>query len=164
MKKFLCIFLSFLMLFSFVACNEDTTIGDSSSTTSDLLDNVATTAATTDVEEEATNKCDFYAGYARAKITPTEFPALTGQDSYAYRVLEDIYATCVAFSDTGGTGRCRAGRFSPSEAHPRFRHHSTPEAGGVEPRDRIIPDGGAWGLHRSRCNLRNADRNSRGCD
>lgn len=90
------------MLFSFVACDEDTTIGDSSSTTSDLLDNVATTAATTDAEE-ATNKCDFYAGYARAKITPTEFPALTGQESYAYRVLEDIYATCVAFSDNNTT-------------------------------------------------------------
>ena len=103
MKRFLCIFLSFLMLFSFVACNEDTTIGDSSSTTSDLLDNVATTAATTDVEEEATNKCDFYAGYARAKITPTEFPVCTGQGSHAYRVLEDIYATCVAFSDNKTT-------------------------------------------------------------
>ena len=103
MRRFLSLLLAFVMLLAFVACNEDTTGGEASTTSSDLIENIATTSVTTEGEEEATNKCDFYAGYAREKITPTELPAFLGQGSYAHRVLEDIYATCVAFSDNKTT-------------------------------------------------------------
>ena len=103
MRRFLTLLICFSMLFTFVACNADIPSGEPSGTTSELLDSVATTAATTAGSGEATNKCDFYAGYARADITPTKFPVyLTGGTS-ATSVLEKIYGTCVAFSDNETT-------------------------------------------------------------
>jgi hypothetical protein len=46
----------------------------------------------------------FYAGYARADITPTEYPIFMGQGTDALNAIEEIYGTCVAFSD----GKTRA--------------------------------------------------------
>ena len=99
LKRFLALTLCFLILVTFVACNDDTTGGEPALSTSALLDNIATTAATTGVLEEATNKCDFYAGYARADITPTKFPVYLAGGTSATSVLEKIYGSCVAFSD-----------------------------------------------------------------
>lgn len=102
MRRFLTLIICFSMLFTFVACNADIPSGEPSGTTSELLDSGATTAATTDADE-ATNKCDFYAGYARADISPTKFPVYMSGGTDATKVLEKIYATCVAFSDNETT-------------------------------------------------------------
>ena len=74
MKRFICVVITFAMMFVFVACNSDEYNIESSVTTADVLESSATTAAQSLINSEATNKCDFYAGYARADITPTKFP------------------------------------------------------------------------------------------
>lgn len=99
MRRFLTLIICLVMLFTFVACNGDEPNTDTSATTTEALDSAVTTDTQSATQEEATNKCDFYAGYARADITPTKFPVYLAGGTSATSVLEKIYGSCVAFSD-----------------------------------------------------------------
>ena len=77
------------MLFSIVACDGGN--NNDIPSTSDKENN--------SVENPPDEEVPFYAGYARADITPTQFPIKLQMGTEATKVLNPIYASCVAFYD-----------------------------------------------------------------
>lgn len=93
MKKILCMLLVFAMLVSFAACeNGGEDIGD---TKAPELTSTPTLAADEDADYE------FYAGFSRKSINPTEYPILVNYGVSAQRTRKDeeLCATSVAVSD-----------------------------------------------------------------
>ena len=105
MKRFLTLFLALALIFSTIACSGEQNMKDNSQTTSATANGTqlpthtaATTTEATSTEPSAPNAPpSFYAGYARADITPT-FPVPLN-DSISTGVGDKIYVTVVAVSD-----------------------------------------------------------------
>ena len=95
MKKISIIILVIAILCSFCSCRAD--ISDTLLSDAPATEPSASTQSTEAVETE--EDIDFYAGYARADITPDTFPISMNSEKKAIRVKDNIYATCVALSD-----------------------------------------------------------------
>ena len=92
MKKGLSILLFIAIILSFYSCAREISLDPPT-------DTAATTVSETTETHQKTEKFDFYAGYARADITPDTFPISMNSEKKAIRVKDKIYATCVALSD-----------------------------------------------------------------
>ena len=110
MKKIVCLFLAFLMLFSLVACdgvpgvgNGDTNntenVGDANDT--DKVGDTDLPAFTGKVEAEPYDGV-FKVGYSRKDITPA-VPINQNNGTVYSKVLDKLYATCVAVNDGENT-------------------------------------------------------------
>lgn len=91
MKKFLCIFLTFCLVFGLCACSKGAT-----------ENNAETNAGTTAPAQEDSTKT-LMVGYGRVDITPSYSVPLAGYGNTSMRMsngfLNYIYATCIAITD-----------------------------------------------------------------
>ena len=101
MKKILTVILACLMVFGLCACGEvngDTPVGSDSQAVSD---SVADTE-----KQHVPYDGIFQAGYAREDITPTELPIDVSGNTMT-KIMDPLYATCVAVSDGENTALFR---------------------------------------------------------
>ena len=92
MRKKIAVILVITIILSLASCGADTTSEPKPDTTYE-----STTVQNT--EKQTPEKVEFYAGYARADISPDTFPIAMQNDRNAVRLKDRIYATCVALSD-----------------------------------------------------------------
>ena len=98
-KKIIALLLGGIMLFSAVACTNNTQTPDT--TTNNTTANATTseiTEATTETQEDPKELQEFYVGYSRVDISPKYFP-VPNDSADATSNLNNIYATVVAVSD-----------------------------------------------------------------
>lgn len=100
MKRFLIFILCFSLLFcTLVGCDKtEDTGGEGSTNALQSEESTATKTVATTVEDTEA-RVTISVGYAREKISPTQFPCGMDGSTKATSVSDDLYATAVAFSD-----------------------------------------------------------------
>ncbi len=137
MKRFLLTVLAVILILGAVACdtgNSDTPANQTSSSEPSKAD--ATTAEATSGEQiPQVTEPSFYAGYARADITP-DFPVPL-DNGMSIGVGDKIYVTVIAISDGENKGLLITGDFKYSDGTVLSRTRLSAEKHGV-PKENVI--------------------------
>lgn len=100
MRRFVCLLLALLMLASLVAC--DNVSGGGEDTTENATESIEEDTVFTGKVEAETYDGVFKVGYSRKDITPT-VPINQNDGTVYSKVVDNLYATCVAVNDGENT-------------------------------------------------------------
>ena len=138
MKRFLLLFLALTLIFSTVACTGEQGASSAQNTTAATTTSpAATTTPTTPSTQEdpETPDQEFYAGYARADITPDFSVPLDNDMSTG--VGDKIYVTVIAISDGENKALLISGDFKYSDGSVLSRTRIAAEKHGV-PQENVL--------------------------